>query len=130
LVKRRQPKSLQFSFYLSAVPALVLLILMAQCWNVPFSTLAVIISMANTDLPLQNPQLSNQQPIIDELVGTIATDDVKQRLRILQRVTDLFMAGSRGYSDRQIALFDDVRRRSDWRRAAWRAPRPTRSRAA
>jgi uncharacterized protein (DUF2336 family) len=48
------------------------------------------------------------QPIIDELVGTVATGDVKQRLRILQRVTDLFMAGSRGYSDQQVALFDDV----------------------
>jgi len=67
--------------------------------------------MANTDLPLRNPPLSDHQPIIDELVGTIATGDVKQRLRILQRVTDLFMAGSRGYSDRQIALFDDVLQR-------------------
>lgn len=48
------------------------------------------------------------QSIIDELIDTVSTGDVKQRLRILQRVTDLFVAGSRGYSEQQIALFDDV----------------------
>ena len=32
----------------------------------------------------------------------------KQRLRILERVADLFAAGSRGYSGDQVALFDDV----------------------
>jgi uncharacterized protein (DUF2336 family) len=65
--------------------------------------------MADTDPSPQS--LADTQPIIDELVGTIAAGDVKQRLRILQRVTDLFMAGSRGYSDHQIALFDDVLQR-------------------
>jgi uncharacterized protein (DUF2336 family) len=49
--------------------------------------------------------------LIDELIGTIETGDVKQRLRVLQRVTDLFVAGSRGYSSQQIALFDDVLQR-------------------
>src|SRR5512135_705972 len=49
--------------------------------------------------------------LIDELIGTVATGDVKQRLRVLQRVTDLFVAGSRGYSSQQIALFDDVLQR-------------------
>ena len=57
---------------------------------------------------MANTAFAATQPIIDELVGTVATGDVKQRLRILQRVTDLFMAGSRGYSDQQVALFDDV----------------------
>lgn len=64
--------------------------------------------MADTDQSLQIQAFAATQPIIDELVGTVSTGDVKQRLRILQRVTDLFMAGSRGYSDQQIALFDDV----------------------
>src|SRR5215831_15727886 len=64
--------------------------------------------MANTDQSAQTQAFAATQPIIDELVGTVATGDVKQRLRILQRVTDLFMAGARGYSDQQIALFDDV----------------------
>jgi uncharacterized protein (DUF2336 family) len=59
----------------------------------------------NDDMPTGNPSL------IDELIGTVATGDVKQRLRVLQRVTDLFVAGSRGYSSRQIALFDDVLQR-------------------
>jgi len=46
--------------------------------------------------------------LIDELVSVVSTGGVKQRLRILQRVTDMFMAGSRSYSDAQLALFDDV----------------------
>ena len=46
--------------------------------------------------------------LIDQLISTVATGDVQQRLRMLQRVTDLFVAGSRGYSSQQIALFDDV----------------------
>ncbi|HEY1472612.1 MAG TPA: DUF2336 domain-containing protein [Pseudolabrys sp.] len=53
---------------------------------------------------------AESQSILDELISTVATGGVKQRLRILQRITDLFVAGSRGYSDRQVALFDDVLR--------------------
>jgi uncharacterized protein (DUF2336 family) len=46
--------------------------------------------------------------LIDELISTIETGNVNEHLRILQRVTDLFMAGSRRYSGPQIALFDAV----------------------
>jgi uncharacterized protein (DUF2336 family) len=53
-------------------------------------------------MPAENDSL------IDELIGTIETGDVNERLRILQRVTDLFMAGSRHYSGPQIELFDVV----------------------
>ena len=49
--------------------------------------------------------------LVDELVKVTETGNVKERLRILQRVTDLFVAGSRGYSGPQIALFDDVLQR-------------------
>ncbi len=49
--------------------------------------------------------------LIDDLLGTVETGDVKQRLRVLQRVTDMFVAGSRGYSSQQVALFDDVLQR-------------------
>jgi uncharacterized protein (DUF2336 family) len=49
--------------------------------------------------------------VIDELIGTVANGTVKDRLRILRRVTDLFVAGSRGYSRDQIELFDDVLQR-------------------
>jgi uncharacterized protein (DUF2336 family) len=49
--------------------------------------------------------------VIDELIGAVANGTVKDRLRVLQRVTDLFVAGSRGYSREQIALFDDVLQR-------------------
>jgi len=46
--------------------------------------------------------------LIDELISTIETGSADEHLRILQRVTDLFMAGSRRYSDPQIELFDAV----------------------
>lgn len=49
--------------------------------------------------------------LIDELISTVPTGNAKERLRVLQRVTDLFAAGSRGYSGGQIALFDDVLQR-------------------
>jgi len=57
--------------------------------------------MSHSALSPKAQPATDSQSIIDELID-------KQRLRILQRVTDLFVAGSRGYSDRQIALFDDV----------------------
>lgn len=50
------------------------------------------------------------QSLIDELNQAVAAGNVKQRVRILQRITDLFAAGSRNYSSEQIALFDDVLR--------------------
>ena len=46
--------------------------------------------------------------LIDELIGTVATGSAKERLRIVQRIADLFVAGARGYSTEQIGLFDDV----------------------
>jgi uncharacterized protein (DUF2336 family) len=48
--------------------------------------------------------------LIDELIDAVGTGDVKRRLRILLRITDLFAAGSRSYTGQQIALFDDVLR--------------------
>jgi len=51
---------------------------------------------------------AENQSLIDEVISTVASGDVNQRLRILQRVTDLFVAGSRSYSSQQIGLFDDL----------------------
>ncbi len=48
------------------------------------------------------------QSLIDELNEAVSSGGDVQRLRILERITDLFAAGSRGYSSDQIALFDDV----------------------
>jgi uncharacterized protein (DUF2336 family) len=56
----------------------------------------------------KNPQSAANHSLIDELIAAVATGGVKQRLRILQRITDLFVAGTRSYSTEQIALFDDV----------------------
>ncbi len=57
---------------------------------------------SNADLPAQANSL------IDEVVSTVATGSLQQRLRVLQRVADMFVAGSRSYSGDQMALFDDL----------------------
>jgi uncharacterized protein (DUF2336 family) len=46
--------------------------------------------------------------ILDELDASLASNSVQHRLNVLQRVTDLFVAGSTRYSGAEIALFDDV----------------------
>jgi len=51
---------------------------------------------------------SRHGSLLDELEATLACGNVQRRLKILQRVTDLFVAGSRRYSDAEIAVFDDV----------------------
>ena len=49
-----------------------------------------------------------QRTIIDELEEAIANKDIGQRADTLRRVTDLFVSGSSGFSDEQVALFDNV----------------------
>jgi hypothetical protein len=60
--------------------------------------------------PALNEEVATAQSrsLLDELIDTVATGSISERLRVLQRVTDLFVAGSRSYSTQQIALFDDV----------------------
>lgn len=67
--------------------------------------------MLNASLRIEKPQRSECQSLIDELNEVVAAGDDQQRLRILERVADLFAAGSRGYSNDQISLFDDVLRK-------------------
>jgi uncharacterized protein (DUF2336 family) len=62
-------------------------------------------------LPVENPQCNERGSLIDELNDVVAIGDEQQRVRILERVADLFAAGSRGYSSEQISLFDDVLRK-------------------
>jgi uncharacterized protein (DUF2336 family) len=52
--------------------------------------------------------MSERDSLLAELEASVNCADVRHRLKILQRVTDLFVAGSRRYSDVQIAVFDDV----------------------
>ncbi|MFZ0354867.1 MAG: DUF2336 domain-containing protein [Pseudolabrys sp.] len=59
----------------------------------------------------QTDVLADSRSLLDELISPLATASTKHRLRIIDRVTDLFAAGSRSYSHDQIALFDDVLRR-------------------
>jgi uncharacterized protein (DUF2336 family) len=52
--------------------------------------------------------MSEYQTILDEIETGLASGNVRHRLKLLQRVTDLFVAGSRPYSGADIAKFDDV----------------------
>jgi uncharacterized protein (DUF2336 family) len=67
--------------------------------------------MRNASLPIENPQCPECQSLIDELNDVVAAGDDQQRSRIIERVADLFAAGSRSYSSDQISLFDDVLRK-------------------
>lgn len=64
--------------------------------------------MPYTDTIHHGGPCAESRSLIDELIATVADGDVKQRLRVLRRIADLFVAGSRRYSGEQIALFDDV----------------------
>jgi uncharacterized protein (DUF2336 family) len=64
--------------------------------------------MTNSSLADDTLTTGAAPTLIDELIRSVATGNAQQRLRVLQRVTDLFVAGSRRYSAQQIGLFDDV----------------------
>jgi uncharacterized protein (DUF2336 family) len=49
-----------------------------------------------------------RQNLIDELESTIVNTEVGQRADVLRRITDLFAAGSNGFSREQVELFDDI----------------------
>src|SRR5882724_3138999 len=46
--------------------------------------------------------------ILEELEAHLASGNVHHREKVLHRVTDLFVAGSRRYCGAEVALFDDV----------------------
>src|SRR5262249_27855813 len=52
--------------------------------------------------------LEQSQSLLDELVSPVASATARHRVRIIDRITDLFAVGSRNYSHEQVALFDDV----------------------
>ena len=58
--------------------------------------------------PQSTLKSGENQSLIDELNGTVATLRDSERERVLERIADLFAAGARGYSGELIALFDDV----------------------
>ena len=64
--------------------------------------------MPDTATAVANSSRHETQSLIDELNDVVAAGDASERKRILERVADLFAAGSRGYSSQQVALFDDV----------------------
>lgn len=67
--------------------------------------------MLSASVTLEKLQRPDCQSLIDELNDVVAAGGDTQRLRIVERITDLFAAGSRGYSNDQISLFDDVLRK-------------------
>ena len=67
--------------------------------------------MRSVSVVVEKPQRPQCESLIDELNDVVAAGDDRHRLAILERVADLFAAGSRGYSSDQISLFDDVLRK-------------------
>src|SRR5262245_54770433 len=67
--------------------------------------------MSVSTRPENTRALAEGHSLLDELVCPVATATARHRLRIIDRITDPFAAGSRSYSHEQIALFDDVLRR-------------------
>src|SRR5882757_89293 len=49
-----------------------------------------------------------QKSMIDDLEEAIASKEIGRRADTLRRITDLFISGSGGFSDDQVALFDEV----------------------
>ncbi len=68
----------------------------------------VNVPMLNANRSFDHAKPAENQSLVDDLNNAVASRDDQQRLRILERVADLFAAGSRGYSSDQVALFDDV----------------------
>ncbi len=68
----------------------------------------VVFTMLDARLSAEIPKCAESRSLIEDLNSAVASRDDQQRLRILERVADLFAAGSRGYSGDQVALFDDV----------------------
>src|SRR3984957_19460595 len=64
--------------------------------------------MVEAAAAVAKPKHHDNHSLIDELNAALASGGDDERRRILERVADLFAAGSRGYSSQQIALFDDV----------------------
>ena len=58
--------------------------------------------------PIPMPESSECASVLDELEAHLASGNVRHRLKVLQSVTDLFLAGSQRYSGAEIAIFDDV----------------------
>jgi uncharacterized protein (DUF2336 family) len=64
--------------------------------------------LMETRASIAMPESSGIRSLLDELEANLASGNVQHRLKILQRVTDLFLAGSNHYSGAEIELFDDV----------------------
>jgi Uncharacterised protein conserved in bacteria (DUF2336) len=67
--------------------------------------------MSDAAPAITDPSREDNQSLIDDLNAALAAGGDSERRRILERVADLFAAGSRGYSGKQIDLFDDVLRK-------------------
>jgi len=50
----------------------------------------------------------NTYSLLDELISSLEQGGPQERLRILRRLTDLFLAGAGTFSAEQVAIFDDI----------------------
>ena len=52
--------------------------------------------------------MDDESCLIDELEAALAGVELGQRAEVLRRITDLFSAGSAGFSSQKFVLFDDI----------------------
>ena len=78
---------------------------LAGTWGSSFVRRSIMSNIASTQ---SDPAQAVNVSILDELISAVDGGSAKQRQKILTRITDLFVAGSRNYSHEQVALFDDV----------------------
>jgi uncharacterized protein (DUF2336 family) len=64
--------------------------------------------MASPAQLVKHRSAQNNYSLIEELNRALQTGGERERLRILQRIADLFTAGSCGYFGKHIELFDDI----------------------
>lgn len=64
--------------------------------------------MLSTILRQKDRENQKNRSLIEELNDAVKAGTAQQRNRIVERIADLFAAGSRGYSSEQITLFDDI----------------------
>jgi uncharacterized protein (DUF2336 family) len=74
----------------------------------PLENLADNPGLAPSATPGHPAHHQSSRSLIDELNEAVSSGGDAHRQRILERITDLFAAGSRGYNGDQISLFDDV----------------------
>jgi uncharacterized protein (DUF2336 family) len=73
-----------------------------------FATSPSLADAQNAAVRPDGTNATMSQTLIEELEDAITKQNLRQRATVMRRVTDLFIVNSTGFSEEQIAMFDDV----------------------